>query len=191
VNLAFLIARFSDYEIAKSTSDPVNGFKASLDLIQHLDDLEPMLWYFSKQWSWPKGIDTYNSMLEHFADNLSIIANPKAKVGPLSSLSDRIDASWWDDEDNTLYAVIRGDGGNGNIAVGLASNAGGGWIPPAWVSGGAGTPPPPGGSTFSGNRPPRALDCFSSRASPVAISSSGTCAVRLTRIRLRTWRCSR
>jgi hypothetical protein len=148
-NLAFLMAKLADFTVASERRDPTSAFAASVDLAQHFDDLEPMLWYLTKKNPWPAGEETYAAMLNHLVSNLPVVINPKGKRGSTDQLGEFIDAYWQDPEDNSVFIVVRKDKKSPErITLQISAEGGGGWAPPGWVSGNNIVPPPPSGPRF-------------------------------------------
>jgi hypothetical protein len=56
-NLAFVIAKFSDFKIADQTNEPAAGLRAAVELLEYSAPLDHILWYLldSRQWAARRG----------------------------------------------------------------------------------------------------------------------------------------
>jgi hypothetical protein len=162
-NLAFVIAKFSDFKIADQTSEAAAGLRSAVELLEYSAPLDHMLWYLLENRQWAAGKETYEQLLDHFALNMPLAANPKLPVSSFSRLAQPVGAFWGDSDDGKAYFTLSPQVGEEKDIVTVAISGGGGGeiitIPATAAGAQNPPPPPPSGPQFRRSRPgaPRQL----------------------------------
>jgi|SRR5579862_3483563 len=105
-NLAFLIAKFSEFQIARKKGDPVAGLEVAVEVLALSPALDHVLWYLTEARHWDQGKGTFNQILEHTRNNLPIAINPKLPDKTSSALRQAVQAVWTDPTENKTYVTL-------------------------------------------------------------------------------------
>jgi hypothetical protein len=150
-NLAFIISKYSEFQIARAANDAAAGLQVSIELLQYAPELDHMFWYLNEERQWGAGKYTYEQLLDHFVMNLPFVLDPKLPESSLWSMRHAADAIWPDSDENKVYTTLnRNIEGKDDKVTFAISGGGGGWLrpPPAGGSVASPSPPPPRGPTF-------------------------------------------
>jgi hypothetical protein len=140
-NLAFMIAKFSEFQIARKKDDPLAGLEAAVEVLALSPALDHILWYLTDMRHWDQGKVTFNQILEHARNNLPIAINPKLPDKTSSALRQAVRAVWTDPTENKTFVTLATSIEGRPDFVSFAISGGAPPSPPA----------PPNVMQFSGN----------------------------------------